>query len=149
MVKVDDKTVMDEGQIFVFGEQTVEVEWCGDADSEAPFSRVRREIMSEEWVVQEDMANGENVSIYTILPADHNTNYRGSICRLQSSEHIGGITMAENKAHAYRIAAVNDMYYALTGLIAAINSKAEDACDMVGHYESVALKALNKAEGKS
>ena len=86
---------------------------------------------------------------------NHDTaDYRGGICRLQSAEHIKGITTEECEANAHLIAAAPDMYEALEAygdyLSTPSDRGGKNGPKGKAHDKFISLKnaALAKAEGK-
>ena len=81
---------------------------------------------------------------------NHDTaDYRGGICRLQSAEHIKGITTEECEANAHLIAAAPDMYEALSDMVSIMDylKQSDPSYSNAPAYKR-AVAAISKAEGK-
>lgn len=59
-----------------------------------------------------------NEYVFRVINIEAAGPYRGGVCRLQSSEHIGGIGAAETDANARLIAAAPDLLAALRKIAA-------------------------------
>ena len=66
------------------------------------------------WKVTIERSSIEGVTVATIEQADDGP-YRGMIARLQSAEHIDGISADEMTANAHLLGAAHDMFAALEG----------------------------------
>jgi len=78
--------------------------------------------------------------------------YRGSVCSVFAAEDIGGITRAERDANAHLISAAPDMYEALKGFVAKLDTailvEGDHPTSHLADELRAALAALAKAEGR-
>ena len=65
------------------------------------------------WKVTIERSNYPGATVATIISAD--CPYRGQIARMQSAEHIDGISADEMTATAHLLGAAHDMFAALEG----------------------------------
>lgn len=75
--------------------------------------------------------------------------WRGSVCSIQSADHIDGISREEAEANATLIAAAPDLLYALERIANGQEMVGEFThADVVLRYQEIARAAIAKATGE-